>query len=200
MKTLVLVFHPHLEKSQVNRKLMDAANETGDVTVVDEYAAYPDFRINVEHEQRLIETHDRIVLQFPFYWYSSPALLKQWEDDVIKAGWAYGGGRALEGKEFMLSVSTGSPADSYTREGSHVRTMDELLSPVRDHVPSYACDVSEAVPHPRRCHVHRRADRRGRVQVSRRTDRLIDPYRIHCRMGGQVSLCTNMAARLTSSA
>ena len=129
MKTLVLVFHPHLEKSQVNRKLMDAANETGDVTVVDEYAAYPDFRINVEHEQRLIETHDRIVLQFPFYWYSSPALLKQWEDDVIKAGWAYGGGRALEGKEFMLSVSTGSPADSYTREGSHVRTMNGLLSP-----------------------------------------------------------------------
>lgn len=44
MKTLVLVFHPHLEKSQVNRKLMDAANETGDVTVVDEYAAYPDFK------------------------------------------------------------------------------------------------------------------------------------------------------------
>ena len=61
--------------------------------------------------------------------YSSPALLKQWEDDVIKAGWAYGGGRALEGKEFMLAVSTGSPADSYTREGSHVRTMEELLSP-----------------------------------------------------------------------
>ena len=86
---------------------MDAANETGDVTVVDEYAAYPDFKINVEHEQELIETHDRIVLQFPFYWYSSPALLKQWEDDVIKAGWAYGGGRALEGKEFMLAVSTG---------------------------------------------------------------------------------------------
>lgn len=55
MKTLVLVFHPHLEKSQVNRKLMDAANETGDVTVVDEYAAYPDFKINVEHEQELIE-------------------------------------------------------------------------------------------------------------------------------------------------
>lgn len=82
MKTLVLVFHPHLEKSQVNRKLMDAANETGDVTVVDEYAAYPDFRINVEHEQRLIETHDRIVLQFPFYWYSSPALLKQYLSGV----------------------------------------------------------------------------------------------------------------------
>ena len=129
MKTLVLVFHPHLEKSKVNRRLMDIANETGDVTVVDEYAAYPDFRINAEREQELIETHDRIVLQFPFYWYGSPALLKQWEDAVLKAGWAYAGGRALEGKEFMVAVSTGSPAESYTREGSHVRTMEELLSP-----------------------------------------------------------------------
>lgn len=129
MKTLVLVFHPHLEKSQVNRKLMDAANETGDVTVVDEYAAYPDFKINVEHEQELIETHDRIVLQFPFYWYSSPALLKQWEDDVIKAGWALRrrGGRRRQGVH--VGRVHRSPADSYTREGSHVRTMEELLSP-----------------------------------------------------------------------
>ena len=62
MKTLVLVFHPHLEKSKVNRRLMDIANETGDVTVVDEYAAYPDFRINAEREQELIETHDHCVL------------------------------------------------------------------------------------------------------------------------------------------
>ena len=36
MKTLVLVFHPHLEKSQVNRKLMDAANETGGAGTADE--------------------------------------------------------------------------------------------------------------------------------------------------------------------
>lgn len=134
MKTLVLVFHPHLEKSQVNRRLMDIANETGDVTVVDEYAAYPDFRINVEREQELIETHDRIVLQFPFYWFSSPALLKQWEDMVLKSGWAYAGGHALEGKEFMLAVSTGSPADSYTHEGSHLRTMEELLFPFAETV------------------------------------------------------------------
>ena len=111
MKTLVLVFHPHLEKSQVNRKLMDAANETGDVTVVDEYAAYPDFKINVEHEQELIETHDRIVLQFPFYWYSSPALLKEWEDEVITAGWAYGGGHALKGKELKLKMDLACSLD-----------------------------------------------------------------------------------------
>lgn len=129
MRTLVLVFHPHLDRSRVNRALMDVAAGVDGVTVVDEYAQYPDFVVDAEREQELIETHDRIVLQFPSYWYSSPALLKQWEDAVLKAGWAYAGGRALEGKEFMVAVSTGSPAESYTREGSHVRTMEELLSP-----------------------------------------------------------------------
>jgi len=144
MKTLVLVFHPHLEKSQVNRKLMDAANETGDVTVVDEYAAYPDFKINVEHEQELIETHDRIVLQFPFYWYSSPALLKEWEDEVITAGWAYGGGHALKGKELKLVVTTGSDAAKYRKDGEYSHTMEELLSPFE--VVAYKVGMNYAEP------------------------------------------------------
>lgn len=129
MRTLVLVFHPHLDRSRVNRALMDVAAGVDGVTVVDEYAQYPDFVVDAAREQALIESHDRIVLQFPFYWYSSPALLKQWEDVVLQAGWAYGGRRALVGKEFMVAVSTGSPAESYARDGSHVRTMEELLSP-----------------------------------------------------------------------
>ena len=144
MKTLVLVFHPHLEKSQVNRKLMDAANETGDVTVVDEYAAYPDFKINVEHEQELIETHDRIVLQFPFYWYSSPALLKEWEDEVITAGWAYAGAHALKGKELKLVVTTGSDAAKYRKDGEYSHTMEELLSPFE--VVAYKIGMNYAEP------------------------------------------------------
>ena len=132
MSTLILVFHPHLKDgSRVNARLLAELTAQGeaDIIVRDEYAEYPNFSVNADTEHELLEAADRVILQFPFYWYSSPALLKQWEDDVIKAGWAYGGGRALEGKEFMLAVSTGSPADSYTREGSHVRTMEELLSP-----------------------------------------------------------------------
>lgn len=128
MKTLVLVFHPHVEDSHVNRKLMDVAGKVDGVTVVDEYAAYPDFKIDVEREHALLQEHDRIVLQFPFYWYSAPALLKQWEDDVLNIGWAYGD-YALEGKEIMVAVSTGAPAECYTHDGSQARTMEELLSP-----------------------------------------------------------------------
>ena len=129
MKTLVLVFHPHVEDSHVNRKLMDVAEKVDGVTVVDEYAAYPDFKVDVEREHALLQEYDRIVLQFPFYWYSAPSLLKQWEDDVLTIGWAYGGDYALEGKEIMVAVSTGAPAECYTPDGSQARSMEELLSP-----------------------------------------------------------------------
>lgn len=132
MSTLILVFHPHLsDGSRVNAKLLAelAAQGESDVTVIDEYREYPNFAIDVEQEHKRLESADRVILQFPFYWYSSPALLKEWEDEVICSGWAYGGGHALEGKELMLVVTTGSPASKYQKDGEYKHTMDELLSP-----------------------------------------------------------------------
>ena len=90
------------------------------------YDLYPDGRIDVVAEQAALTAVDRIVLQFPMYWYSSPALLKQWQDDVLTYGWAYGStGRALAGKELLVAVSTG--ADSYGRGDSY--SVNELLLP-----------------------------------------------------------------------
>ncbi|MFT9112377.1 MAG: NAD(P)H-dependent oxidoreductase [Bifidobacterium psychraerophilum] len=81
-------------------------------------------------EQWAREEHDRIVLQFPFHWYSSPPLLKTWLDDVLEHGWAYGpDGTALQGKELALAVSTWSTAADYTATGRYGRTMSELTSP-----------------------------------------------------------------------
>ncbi|KAB8295671.1 NAD(P)H-dependent oxidoreductase [Bifidobacterium avesanii] len=135
MKTLVLVFHPDLTRSNANAALVKAAGEphaeAGDITVRDEYALYPDGAIDVEAEQRLVEEHDRIVLQFPLYWYSSPALLKEWEDKVLAFGWAYGpNGTALEGKEIMVATTAGGPETEY-QTADNGATMDEVLSPYR---------------------------------------------------------------------
>ena len=94
------------------------------------YGLYPDFRIDVAAEQAVLEACDRIVLQFPMYWYSSPALLKQWEDDVLTYGWAYGpAGTALHGKELALAVSSGGSAENYTHSGSVRYGPHELLRP-----------------------------------------------------------------------
>ncbi|MBT1172017.1 NAD(P)H-dependent oxidoreductase [Bifidobacterium sp. MA2] len=134
MKTLVLVFHPDMAKSRANAALMAAArplSEDDGVTVRDEYALYPDGKIDVKAEQRLIETHDRIVFQFPMYWYSAPALLKEWEDKVLEFGWAYGpGGEALKGKSIMVATTAGGPRTEY-RDEDNGATMDEVLSPYR---------------------------------------------------------------------
>lgn len=133
MKTLVLVFHPDLSRSRANAALLSAARElpTDAVTVRDEYALYPNGRIDVAAEQRLVEEHDRIVLQFPLYWYSSPALLKEWEDKVLEYGWAYGtDGEALAAKQIMVATTAGGPESEYQPVDDGA-TIDEVLSPYR---------------------------------------------------------------------
>ena len=83
MNTTVLVFHPRFGASHVNAALAASA-ETAGVRVRYLYDLYPHGRIDVAAEQAVLEEAERIVLQFPMYWYSSPALLKQWQDDVLE--------------------------------------------------------------------------------------------------------------------
>lgn len=131
MKTLVLVFHPDLGASRINKALAARAEALGgDITVRYMYELYPDFNIDVAAEQQALLEADRIVLQFPLYWLSSPPLLKKWEDDVWTYGWAYGSeGTALHGKELLLAISVGGNASAYGRDGVHVYTIHEFLRP-----------------------------------------------------------------------
>ncbi|MBE6476809.1 MAG: NAD(P)H-dependent oxidoreductase [Propionibacteriaceae bacterium] len=137
MKTTVLVFHPRLNAgSRVNARLAQAARAVeapdASVEVRDLYALYPDFRIDVEAEKAVLTAADRIVWQFPMYWYSTPALLKQWEDDVLEHGWAYGStGTALHGKELGIAVSPGAPAERYDHSGAFHYTVTDLLRPLQ---------------------------------------------------------------------
>lgn len=129
-RILVLFAHPALEKSRVNRHLMRAADEIPGVTFHDLYEEYPDFQIDVAREQELLLSHDLIVMQHPFYWYSGPALLKEWMDLVLEHGFAYGHeGTALRGKAMMNAVTTGGPREAYDHQGYNRFTMRELLSP-----------------------------------------------------------------------
>ncbi|WP_205401642.1 NAD(P)H-dependent oxidoreductase [Streptococcus lutetiensis] len=131
MKTTVFVFHPDLTNgSRVNASLAKAASEAG-FEVRDVYHMYPDFKIDVAAEQAVLEESDRIVLQFPIYWYQTPALLKQWFDAVLEYGWAYGStGNALQGKEVILAVSFGAQREDYQLEGRFHTTVEEVLKPI----------------------------------------------------------------------
>ncbi|AIQ17567.1 MULTISPECIES: NAD(P)H-dependent oxidoreductase [Paenibacillus] len=131
MKTLVIITHPNFEQSVVNKRWTEELQGLADVTVHNLHAAYPTEEIDVEREHQLMLEHDRIVLQFPFYWYSSPPLLKKWQDHVLTYGWAIGSeGNKLHGKELMFAVSTGAPKENYHAEGSNKYTVEELLRPL----------------------------------------------------------------------
>ena len=74
---------------------------------------------------------DTVVLQYPVHWYSVPALLKLWLDEVLEYGWAYGpGGTALRGKSVLAVASTGGTFDSYGPEGNHGHPIEAFLLPL----------------------------------------------------------------------
>jgi len=129
---LILFAHPAFEKSRVNRRLASAVRDLDGVTFNDLYEAYPDFDIDVDREQKLLLEHDLIVLHHPFYWYSTPAILKEWQDLVLEHGWAYGaGGTALNGKTMMNVTTTGGSEEAYCAEGHNCYTIPEFLRPIK---------------------------------------------------------------------
>ncbi|MBY8911631.1 NAD(P)H-dependent oxidoreductase [Bacillus sp. YC2] len=130
MKTMVLVVHPDMENSAVNKAWAEELKTHDDITVRELYKEYPNEEIDAEKERQLCEQYDRIVFQFPLYWYSSPPLLKKWLDHVLTYGWAYGSeGKALRGKELMLAVSVGAEEDKYQAGGANHFSLSELLKP-----------------------------------------------------------------------
>ena len=126
----ILLFHPLFHKSRVNRELIGAVKSLDGVTIRVMYDLYPDFYINVKAEQKVLVEHDIVVWQHPFFWYSSPSLLKEWIDIVLEHGFAYGrDGNALSGKRVMTALSTGGRRDIYQKSGARKYTIRQLLAP-----------------------------------------------------------------------
>lgn len=129
-KVLILFAHPYLEKSKVNKPLIKAVSGLPGVTAHDLYELYPDFNIDIPHEQSLLEQHDVIVWHHPFYWYSCPPLLKQWIDMVLEYNWAYGRkGTALQGKMIFNAITVGGSKEVYCTGGKNRYAIGEFLHP-----------------------------------------------------------------------
>jgi glutathione-regulated potassium-efflux system ancillary protein KefG len=128
---LVLLAHPALQRSRVNRALAAAIWSLPGVTLHDLYEEYPEHDIDVEREKSLLISHSSIVFQHPFYWYSTPPILKEWQDLVLEYGWAYGsGGDALRGKTALVGISTGGRQEAYGPAGLNRFTIRQLLAPI----------------------------------------------------------------------
>lgn len=130
MNTLLIVSHPDLINSGSQQYFLSSLKGNNKITVHHLETQYPDGKIDVAKEQALLQEHDRIIFQFPFYWYSSPPLLKHWQDVVLEAGFAYGNrGKALYGKEFGLVLMVGVAEREYQAGGTELFSINELTKP-----------------------------------------------------------------------
>src|SRR5690606_2373350 len=91
MKTLVVVIHPEMHVSVFNKRWVEELKKFPNEFYIHElHHAYPDEKINIEEEQKRIEQFDKIVFQFPFYWFNCPPFFKKWLGEVLTYGWAFG--------------------------------------------------------------------------------------------------------------
>ena len=132
MKTLVLIFHPDMKQSVINKRWKKELEKSPEKYFVRNlYDIYPDEKIDVNMEQKIIEDFDTILFQFPIYWFNCPPFFKKYLDDVLTYGWAYGSksGYKVDSKKIGFAVTAGINEQDYSAEGKYKYTMNELLRP-----------------------------------------------------------------------
>jgi len=131
---LILLFHPDFQNSRTNRTLAEAAGNRPGTEVVDMQALYPDGRIDADVEVARLLAAERIVLQFPVQWYSTPPLLKAWQDAVLTRMFYIhyeAEGARLAGRPLLIAASAGNVPAAYTPSGANLFSLRDLLKPLQ---------------------------------------------------------------------
>ena len=132
MSSLIVYYaHPGHKFSHANRQMARVASQVDGITYVDLYRDYPRFDIDADVEQQRLLEHEVVLFQFPMFWYSTPSILKEWQDLVLEHGFAYGsGGDKLEGKRMLLAITAAGPEDAYSTGGYQHYPIRDFLRPL----------------------------------------------------------------------
>jgi glutathione-regulated potassium-efflux system ancillary protein KefF len=142
---LVVYAHPYPARSRACAELLAAIRDLPDLEIRSLYELYPDFDIDGEAERGALDRAGLVVWLHPFYWYSVPALLKHWFDQVLMQGWAHGeGGRALAGKDCLWVATTGGDDRAFSPEGRHRHAFEAFEPPIRQ--TAQYCGMNWLVP------------------------------------------------------
>jgi len=117
---LLLYAHPYPHRSRACAALLSAIEDLPEVTVRSLYELYPDFDVDPEAEQAALLGADAVVWMHPLYWYTAPALMKQWFERVLVRGFAYGDeGSRVAGKPVLWVATTGGNEEAFSPQGRH---------------------------------------------------------------------------------
>ncbi|AQP54466.1 hypothetical protein CBF34_02370 [Vagococcus penaei] len=124
VKTLVIVGHPNADNSGMQQFFKESVQNFFDVTY---YYVEPELTSeSIIEARQLLATHQRIVFQFPVYWYSMPGQLKIWLDEVLETQASQ---TSLSGKELGLVVNFGVAEKGFQAGAKERFTVSELFRP-----------------------------------------------------------------------
>lgn len=77
---------------------------------------------DIQSELSALDASNFLIIQFPLWWFSAPAIVKGWFDRVLVKGKAYSADKkfntgGFKGKKAMLVTSTQSPSSSFKKDG-----------------------------------------------------------------------------------
>ncbi|MCC2957492.1 NAD(P)H-dependent oxidoreductase [Massilia sp. IC2-477] len=144
LRALVVFADPSLHRSRISRRVAEAVAALPGVQVQDLYQLYPDFYIDVRRERSLLKAAPLVVFVFQLAWYTMPALLKEWFDNVLKPEWTQPPGR-LQGKAVFAAVACAGAAIDYRPGGVHGRPLEDYLAPLEQ--SARACGMDWLAPH-----------------------------------------------------
>ncbi len=93
------------------------------------------FSPDITGEMQKVTNADVIIFISPLWWSSVPAMLKGWFDRVLAMGFAWDSGKfyengLLRGKQAMMIMSAGHPAQYYSAGGQHKASVEQMLYPI----------------------------------------------------------------------
>ena len=127
-KTLIIISHPDVTQSSSQQFLL--ASIKGEELIQIRHlesilAEQENNHFDKRIERACLQEADRIIFQFPFYWYQCPSVMKQWMDEVLTLNLS----QKNKMKELGIVVTVGAKSDRYTVGGSVGFGIEELLRP-----------------------------------------------------------------------
>ncbi|MGL5956155.1 MAG: NAD(P)H-dependent oxidoreductase [Brevinema sp.] len=123
MKIGIYLSHPFYDQSFANKFIVDHLLTSTDSVLRHIDTLDP---INLEEEQQFLQQIDTLILQFPIFWYNYPASMKKWLDSALTL-WLKESKDSIQGKNLIISTTTGAPAESYSHNGYNTHSIQTYL-------------------------------------------------------------------------
>lgn len=125
MQTVIFCGHPNLESSSSHQFLKAATPETIPFEQIPKTLT-PEV---IAAHQALLEECDRILIQFPLYWYQAPGRVSEWFEAMLADDFMRGMGQRWQTKEMGIVTSLGMPLAEYQAGGGQHFSLSEILKP-----------------------------------------------------------------------